>query len=107
MDMLYSRYSNPLDLMYQYINQGRFGDFVLGFCESEHNRKVEEAEKYEDLKLWIAYVHSFSSDSFETYKKRVCKPENGGKTASGGNDDSLDEEGIKAIINGLFPGDSQ
>lgn len=106
MDMLYSRYSNPWDLMAIYINQGRFGDFVAGFCEAEHKRKVEEAERHEDLKLWFAYVLSFSKDSFDTFKSNVCKPQNGQKSPRGGNDDSLDDEGIKSIIQGLFPDDS-
>lgn len=104
--MLYSRYSNPWDLMSVYINQGRFGDFVSGFCEAEHKRKVEEAEKYDDLKLWLAYIHSFSGDSYDAYKDKVCKPQNGQKSPRGGNDDSLDNEGIMSIISGLFPDDS-
>jgi len=45
MDLLYRAYSNPLDLMNIYINQGRFGKFVEGFLEAEYERKKAEAEK--------------------------------------------------------------
>lgn len=98
MDMLYSRYSNPLDLMNLYINQGRFGDFVSGFCTAEHDRKKEEADKELDTKLWMAYVYSRSNLSFREWKNNICKPD-----MTHGSDESLDNEGIKAIINDLFP----
>ena len=106
MDMLYSRYSNPLDLMNIYINQGRFGDFVSGFLQEEKNRAVEKVEIYNDLKLWIAYVVSFSKDSFQQFKDKACKPQNGQKTPAGGSDLELDNDGIKSIIDSLFPADN-
>lgn len=99
MDMLYSQYSNPLDLMNMYINQGRFGDFVVGFCTAEYERKKEQAEKDLDTKLWMAYINSHSDLSFNEWKNANCKTN---KTTRG-SDESLDNEGIKAIINDLFP----
>lgn len=102
--MLYSRYSNPLELMNTYINQGRFGDFVAGFCEAEYNRRKEEAEKDDENKLWTAYVFSRSELSFREWKAKVCKTDN--TTTARGGDESLDDEGIKAIINDLFPDNS-
>ena len=104
MDMLYSRYSNPLELMNTYINQGRFGDFVKGFCEAEYNRKKEEAERDEDNKLWTAYVFSHSDQTFVEWKKEVCKT--GEANTTRGGDENLDNEGIKAIISDLFPDNS-
>ena len=102
--MLYSRYSNPLELMNTYVNQGRLGDFVLGFCEAEHARKKEEAEREEDNKLWTAFLLSRSTLTFSEWKKEAFK--NGNSTTAKGGDESLDDEGIKAIINNLFPDNS-
>lgn len=103
--MLYARYSNPLELMNTYINQGRFGDFVKGFCEAEYNRKKEEAEKEHENRMWIGYVHSESELSFGEWKDSVCEKRATTYTAQGG-DENLDNEGIKAIINDLFPDNS-
>lgn len=102
MDMLYSRYSNPLNLMNIYINQGRLGEFVSSFCEAEYIRKKDEAEERLDQKLWMAYVHSGSELSYREWKDKVCKTD----TPKRGGDESLDDEGIKAIINDLFPNNS-
>lgn len=102
--MLYARYSNPLELMNTYINQGRFGDFVKGFCEAEYNRKKEEAEKDEDNKLWLAFVFSRSELTFSEWKKNATK--RGNSTTAKRGDENLDDEGIKAIINNLFPDNS-
>ena len=103
MDMLYSRYSNPLDLMNVYINQGRFGKFVTGFLEAEHKRKTEEAEKDQEMKLWIAYIHSRSELSYGEWRNKVCST-GSGHAKKGGGDQSLDDDGIKTIIADLFPG---
>lgn len=99
MDMLYRAYSNPLNLMSIYINQGRFGTFVEGFLREEAERNKRENERNNDMKLWIAYVHSMSSESFGTWKDRVYKPN--AATKHGG-DESLDDAGIQSIIDGLF-----
>ena len=99
MDMLYSRYSNPLDLMRIYINQGRFGAFVEGFLSEEADRITKERERYNDMKLWMAYVHSMSKQSYSDWKNSVL-PAN---RAAKGNDESLDDDGIKSIIDRMFP----
>lgn len=103
MDMLYSRYSNPFDLMKVYINQGRFGQFVSGFLQEEHKRKTEETEKEQEMYLWIAYIHSHSDVPYGEWKKRVCSPQSAVDEKTCGGDQSLDDEGIEAIINDLFP----
>jgi hypothetical protein len=102
MDMLYRAYSNPLDLMNRYINQGRFGKFVTGFLEAEYDRRKEEAEKDENWKLWIMYVHSYSEKSFGEWKSEVIK---NAKTdrRNANKDYELTNDGIKSIISGLFP----
>lgn len=98
MDMLYARYSNPMELMGMYINQGRFGDFVSGFLRSETERKNKEVERDNEMKLWIAYIHSHSDKPYGEWKDGIAKPR-----AVGG-DDNLDDAGIMSIMTDLFPG---
>lgn len=104
MDMLYRAYSNPMDLMRLYINRGQFGKFVEGFLEAEQARQKEQAEKDDDLKLWMMYVqlcmHQQVEDSFGEWKKKLLT-DSGKQTA--GKDVDLDNNGIKAILADLFP----
>jgi hypothetical protein len=99
MDLLYSRYSNPMDLVKRYINQRRFGAFVSDFLTAEYERRKQEAEKENEMKLWIAYVHSYSDKSYSEWKKQVFR---GSTTNTGKADADLDDEGISSIINSLF-----
>lgn len=101
MDLLYRAYSNPLDLMNIYINQGRFGKFVEGFLEAEYERKKAEAEKDENWKLWVMYVHSYSDKSFTDWKRDALK--NASDTRKKNRDDELTDDGIQSIVNKLFP----
>lgn len=107
MDMLYARYSSPMDLLSTYINRGRFGDFIKGFLQAENDRKKAEADRDEELKEWIAYVHSDTEKSFidwraELIERAEAKTGNkaGNKT---GKDEDLDDKGIQDIIGKLFP----
>lgn len=114
MDMLYARYSCPMDLVRTYINQRRFGDFVTHFMKGEQERRKEKAEKEDDLYLWIAFVHRDKDApeiTFNEWKSLVLggvDPEN--KTGSepakktGGADADLDDAGIQAIISKTFRG---
>ena len=99
MDLLYSRYSSPMDLMNRYINQGRFGSFVQGFLEAEFERKKEK----EDWKLWTAYIHSYSEESFIDWKKRVTGTASTDSLQSTNSDADLTDDGIQSIVNKLFP----
>ena len=101
MDMLYRAYSNPLDLMNNYINQGRFGKFVTGFLEAEHAKRKEEAEKDFDWKLWMMYINSYSDIPFGEWKQRVQK--NASPNTRKNKDDELTDDGIQAIVSNLFP----
>lgn len=95
--MLYRAYSNPMDLMSRYINQGRFGTFVHGFLEQEVERRKQEANKNDEWMLWMAYIHSYSEQTFDEYKKSILKDSTTTKDAE------LTDDGIKAIIDDLFP----
>ena len=101
MDLLYRAYSNPLDLMNMYINQGRFGKFVTGFLEAEYERRKAEAEKDEDWKLWVMYVHTYSDKSFSEWKRDALK--NASETRKKNSDNDLTDDGIKSIVSNLFP----
>ena len=101
MDLLYSRYSRPLDLMNRYINQGRFGKFVSEFLDAEYERRREEARQERDRKLWQVYIRSDSKDSFETWKTRVCQVDD--RTGEPSGDINLDNDGIEKILTKLFP----
>lgn len=98
--MLYSRYSNPMDLVDRYIKQRRFGKFVQGFFEAEYERKKQEAEKEQEWMLWVAYVHSYSDKSFSDWKKTVMKPDS--TTRRRGSDASMTENDVQSIMDGLF-----
>ncbi len=73
MDLLYSKYASPMEFMKMYIDQGRFGEFVQSIVEIENKRKQEEAELASDNRLWIAYVHSMSEQSFVEWKEGLKK----------------------------------
>ena len=90
-----------MDLLKRYIRQGRFGAFIQGFLEAEAERKRKEAQKDEDWKLWMAYIHSETDKSFNEWKKQIFQPSSTTKKA-GKSDADLDDDGIMAIINAQF-----
>ena len=83
-----------------YITHRRFGKFVHGFIEAEYERKKQEAERDNDWKLWVAYVHSYSDKSYDEWKKQVFQTSSTKK--AGKSDADLTDEGIKSIIDSLF-----
>lgn len=89
-----------MDLISSYINRGRFGEFVSEFLQAEYERRKAENDKEEETKLWIAYCHSYSEDSFIDWKKKVLKVNNSGR--KGKTDADLTEKDIKAICDDLF-----
>lgn len=99
MDLLYSRYSNPMDLMHHYMNQGRFGEFVTNIIELEHERKKEEAKKLEEQKLWSLYMNSMFDGSFNEWKKKVLKPAKKGHTR----DEDMTQDDALGIVNRFLP----
>ena len=69
--MLYSRYSNPLELMRIYIDQGEFGLFVENIIDMENKRRKELHDKEEEDKLFNMYIHSMSDKSYMEWKREV------------------------------------
>lgn len=92
-----------MDLMNSYINRGQFGKFVSSFLEAEYQTRKEEAEKDDDWKLWVMYIHSMADESFLDWKKRVLgNTDNNGKRKAS-RDSELTNDGINAILTDLFP----
>jgi hypothetical protein len=104
MDMLYAKYSCPMDLVSMYINRGRFGEFVDEFLTLEVERRKAEMEQQMHRDLWEMYVHSEYTGSFEDYKKLVTKPVSTttGGTTRANSDTDLTEKGAEAIISTFF-----
>lgn len=90
-----------MDLMARYINQRRFGAFVNGFMEAEYERRKQEAEKENELKLWIAYVHNYSDETYDEWKKQIFGTSSTTKKPVK-SDADLTDEGIQSIIDSLF-----
>lgn len=71
MDLLFSRYASPMELMSLYIENGRFEEFVENIINMDRKRKNEEIEKENEQKLWDMYLRSTSNKSFIEWKKEV------------------------------------
>lgn len=88
-----------------YIKTGRFGDFVKGVIAETNRRKTEEAEEEEDRKLWLMYCvmtsQGFVDQSYGDWKKEIMRP--AASKHNNGGDANLTDDGIKAIMNDLFP----
>lgn len=102
MDLLYSRYASPFEFIRPYIDQGRFGELVSEIINQENERRKEQVEKDEDMKLWLMYLHSFSDKSFIDWKSDVMNASSQ-KTRKSIKDDELTDDGIKSIYNKFFP----
>lgn len=103
MDLLYSRYASPMDLVNLYLEQGRFGELVDNIIELENERKTAEAEKDNDNKLWSMFIHTYVPEgtTFESWKKEVLKqPEKQGKAHS--RDEDMTEDDVVNILNSVF-----
>lgn len=62
--------------MNTYIKRRRFGEFVYRVIDRENQRRKEEAEKEENNRLWIAYVHSMSEKSFVEWRNGLETQQN-------------------------------
>ena len=103
MDLLYSRYSNPMEFMRLYIDQGRFGEFVTEIITQENKRRKERAEKEDEERLWSAYIHSYSDKSFIEWKSELLRPVHQTKGGTGKRDEDMTKADIDNILNRLFP----
>ena len=106
MDLLFSRYASPLDLINTYIDSGRFGEFVTKFLELENERRREKQKHDEDWQLWVMYTRlypTYTQDTFPKWKAGLqTVPEKQAGSRGGCSDADLTEEGIQNIINSVF-----
>lgn len=73
MDLLYSRYAGPTQFMSTYIEQGRLGEFVSFVIGEDNKRRKEAAQKEKDDKLWLAYIHNMTDQSFHDWKSGLME----------------------------------
>lgn len=102
MDLLYSRYASPMDLMHMYFEQGRFGEFVENIVSLEKERRNAEMEKENERMLWEMYIHSMSNESYRDWKRRVLGGSSSNASTSSGGDEDLTDSDITEIINNTF-----
>lgn len=102
MDLLYSHYSNPCEFMNHYFDQGRFGEFVSKVIDKETKHRQEEAEKEEENRLWMIYVHSNPKQSFNDWKRSVVGNRKSPGTSKSTKDVSLSDDDILKIIDRFF-----
>lgn len=107
MDLLYSRYTNPLEFMRLYIEQGRFGEFVAEIVTAENKRKKEQAEKEEEDKMWMAYVRVAPDKTFSDWKAEFLAPSPSSPSRPaarpGKRDEDMTQKDIADLMNRLFP----
>ena len=106
MDLLFSRYASPFDFMRPYIEQGRFGEFVTEVITAENQRRKEQAEKEDEEKLWIAYVHSCSDKSYSKWRSEIMRPESHEQGRGKKRDEDLTKADIDNLMKRLFKGKS-
>lgn len=99
--MLYSRYSNPLEFMRLYIDQGRFGEFTAEIFSADKKRREELDEQRTDDRLWAAYIHSYSDKSFVDWKSEIMQPLR--ESSTGKRDDDMTKADIDRLLKRLFP----
>lgn len=99
MDLIYSRYSSPLELIRLYIEQERFGELVTEILNLDYQRKKRELEDKEDGKLWFAYLLGSHEESFNDGKGGLFQT--AGKTGKV-NDMNMTEDDISNIIASTF-----
>ena len=103
MDLLYSRYASPMDLVNLYLEQGRFGEFVTNIIELEHERKKAEAEKETDSRLWSMFIQCDVPEgtTFEKWKEDALKrSKEQGKAHT--KDENMTKQDIQNIMDKFF-----
>ncbi len=103
MDLLYSRYTNPTEFMNAYIMQGRFGEFVDNILKMDRERKKETAQKKQDDRLWLAYIHSMSEQSFHDWKNELMGDKEPTNYAMTDKQSYAVKNRVKGILNRITP----
>ena len=68
-DLLYKRYSNPLELLQQMLQTGQLEEFIEELVQIRNEEMQEDA-------MWQYYLHTVCREmSFEDFMKRAKQPE--------------------------------
>lgn len=102
MDLLYRRYTSPFEFMRPYIEQGRFGEFVNEIVAAENQRRKEQAEKEDEEKLWMAYVHVRPQEPYSAWKAGLISS-SGTNDRRGKRDEDMTTSDAEALLRRLFP----
>ena len=91
--------------MRTYIKRGRFGEFVYQVIDQENQRRKEEAEKEDDNRLWIAYVHSMADKTFTEWKNGLQQQQRKQPVSLSMTDEQVEEakQRARGILKGFSP----
>ena len=68
-DLLYKRYSNPLELLQQMVQAGQLEEFIGELVQIRYEEMQEQT-------MWEYYLHTVCREmSFEEFMKNVKEPE--------------------------------
>ena len=62
-----------MEFMNIYIDQGQLSEFVTRILLTDRKNKEETAQKEDDDRLWLAYIHSMTDMSFHDWKDELRK----------------------------------
>ena len=72
-DLLYKRYSNPLELLQQMVQAGQLEEFIGELVQIRNDEMQEQT-------MWEYYLHTVCREmSFEEFMKKAKEPETIGK----------------------------
>ena len=58
-------------MMRQYIEAGRFGEFVTEIVAIDRKAQEQKNKQEDERKLWELYLHSYSDKSFNAWKEEM------------------------------------
>jgi ribosome maturation protein Sdo1 len=66
-DLLYQRYSNPLELLQQMFETGQLYDFIEELVQIRN-------EEMQEKSAWEFYLHKIHDMTFEEFMKKAAQP---------------------------------
>ncbi len=91
-----------MGFMQNFISLGRFDVFVSDVIRKKKKQEEDKIKQEDDLKLWIAWCHSGSEESYGSWLSKQYSGGQSEKQKSG--DDDLTENQIVDIVNRTFCG---
>lgn len=91
-----------MGFMQNFITLGRFDIFVSDVIRKKKKQEEDKIKEEDDLKLWIAWCHSGSEESYGSWVSKLYTGRQSQKQLKG--DESLTEHQIINIVNQTFCG---